>query len=409
MLTQIKLTNFKCFETETTFPLSQLNLLTGMNGRGKSTLLQSLLLMRQTTEVSETTTSIFLNGSCLNLGTFEEVRNQNTSEEAPIIFEYGSPNHLLHYQLNRNRQADNKDDTTLLIEEVTTSSLRFTKTTSGFRAYDANANEVKGLITFFNLAPKLITSIEEKDSLWSRDSNFDKIHYLSTDRQLGPQQMYPAALAKFSQVGVKGEFTANILYNHGHHLVPEHLCLDAHSHAFASQTNAWLNQIFEGVSTEVIIVRYQERQLLDILFKTSQNSIDRLNKPANLGFGYSQALPIIVAGLLAKTGEILIIENPETHLHPQAQSRLIQFLATVCQGGVQVFIETHSDHVLNAVRVTVRDQLVKPEQLSVLYFHQNREQPIVTPIPVLPTGGIEEWPEGFFDQTLKDFEQLFGM
>ncbi len=71
MLTQIKLTNFKCFETETTFPLGQLNLLTGINGQGKSTLLQSLLLMRQTTE-RETATVVFLNGSCLNLGTFED-------------------------------------------------------------------------------------------------------------------------------------------------------------------------------------------------------------------------------------------------------------------------------------------------------------------------------------------------
>ncbi len=405
MLTQIKLTNFKCFETETTFPLSQLNLLTGINGRGKSTLLQSLLLMRQTTE-RETATAVFLNGNCLNLGTFEEVKNQNTSRKIPIIFEYcSSPDQRLHYQLGENPE----DDTVLLVEKVTTPSLTFKRTTGDlFRAYNSTEKEVAGLVTFFNLAPKLVNSLE--DSPWSKESVFDKIHYLSTGRKIGPQPLdFPSALGKFPQVGVKGEFTANILYNKANHTVPEYLCLDSQSDTLAYQTSAWLNQIFEGVPVEIVLVRFQEMRLLDILFKTHQNSIDRMNRPINIGFGYSQALPIIVAGLLAKTGEILIIENPEAHLHPQAQSRLIQFLAKVCNGGVQVFIETHSDHVLNAMRVIVKDQLIISEKLSVLYFYQNSEQSMVTQIPVLSTGSIEEWPEGFFDQTLKDFEQLFGM
>jgi predicted ATPase len=405
MLTQIKLTNFKCFETETTFPLSQLNLLTGMNGRGKSTLLQSLLLMRQTTE-RETATAVFLNGNCLNLGSFEEVKNQNASRETPIIFEYcSSPDQRLHYQLGKNPE----DDTVLLIVEVTTPLLKFKRTTGDlFRAYDSAEQEVKGLVTFFNLAPKLVSSWE--DSPWSKESVFDKIHYLSTGRKIGPQPLdFPSALGKFPQVGVKGEFTANILYNKANHTVPEHLCLDSQSDALAYQTSAWLNQIFEGAPVEVVLVHFQEMRLLDILFKTHHHSSDRVNRPINIGFGYSQALPIIVSGLLAKKGDILIIENPETHLHPQAQSRLLQFLAKVCKGGVQVFIESHSDHMLNAVRVMVKDQLVTPEQLSILYFCQNREQSKVIPIPVLPTGGIEEWPEGFFDQTLKDFEKLFGM
>jgi len=405
MLTQIKLTNFKCFETETTFPLSQLNLLTGMNGRGKSTLLQSLLLMRQTTE-RETATAVFLNGSCLKLGYFEEVKNQNASRDTPIIFEYFStPDQRLQYQLGENPE----DHTVLLIEKVTTSTLEFKRTTSDlFQAYNSAEKEVAGLVTFFNLAPKLVNSLEE--SPWSKESIFDKIHYLSTDRKVGLQPLdLPSALARFPQVGVNGEYTANILYNKANHIVPEHLCLDSQSDTLAYQTSVWLNQIFEGAPVEVVLSRNQEGRTLEIFFKTHQNSVDRVNRPINIGFGYSQALPIIVSGLLAKTGDILIIENPETHLHPQAQSRLLQFLAKVCKGGVQVFIESHSDHMLNAVRVTVKNQLITPEQLSVLYFYQNSEQSKVTPIPVLPTGGIEEWPEGFFDQTLKDFEQLFGM
>jgi predicted ATPase len=403
MLTQIKLTNFKRFETETTFPLSQLNLLTGVNGRGKSTLLQSLLLMRQTTDRNETATAVFLNGSCLNLGTFEDVRNQNASKEAPIIFEYLSPNHLLRYQLGKNRE----DETTLVIQEVMTASLKFKKTTRGFQAYDFAEKEVTGLVTLFNLAPKLIDSFEE--SLWSGESVFDKIHYLSTSRLIdGLQSLdFTAALAKFPQVGAKGEFTANILYEKCNHTVAEDLCLDVH-HALASQTNTWLNQILESVPIEVVLRRFQEARLLDILFKTNYGSNEHPNRPANMGFGYSQALPIIVSGLLAKEGEILIIENPEAHLHPKAQSRLIQFLAQVSNGGTQVFIESHSEHILNGLRLAVLKKIIAPEKLSILYFEASDEQ-LVRQIPINADGELEEWPEDFFDQEEIDLAEMFHL
>jgi predicted ATPase len=88
MLTQINLTNFKCFKDGTNFPLSRLNLLTGINGRGKSTLLQSLLLMRQSVENNKEITQILLNGSCVNLGNFDDIRNSGTSKKESIIFKY---------------------------------------------------------------------------------------------------------------------------------------------------------------------------------------------------------------------------------------------------------------------------------------------------------------------------------
>ena len=81
----------------------------------------------------------------------------------------------------------------------------------------------------------------------------------------------------------------------------------------------------------------------------------------------------------------------------------------MCQGGVQVFIESHSEDILNALRIAVLDKVLQPEELSILYFYLNSEQPTVRPIPVLPTGGIEVWPAGFFDQMDNDFERLFGV
>ena len=84
MITEIKLKNFKCFKEETAFPLSKINLLTGVNGRGKSTLLQSLLLMRQTIEHNPNSEQIIFNGSCVRLGAFDDVKNSENSRDESI-------------------------------------------------------------------------------------------------------------------------------------------------------------------------------------------------------------------------------------------------------------------------------------------------------------------------------------
>jgi predicted ATPase len=359
MLKQIKLTHFKCFKEETSFPLSQLNLLTGINGRGKSTLLQSLLLMRQSIEHNERTTQILLNGSCVNLGNFNDIRNSNTSTKESIIFEYDFSQKKLNtkYYLVENIE----DNMSVNIDKMTGSS--------------------------------------QNDYFY-----FSKIHYISADR-FGPQEFYlKSNLTTFPNVGVKGELTANVLDKKKDDLINDNLCLGEDAKTLITQTEAWLNKIFDGAKVEI---PHSETNILELFLNTSA-SRDRF-KPINVGFGYSYILPIIVSGLIAKAGEILIVENPEAHLHPKAQSRLTQFLAKVSRCGVQVFIESHSEHILNALRIAVLDKVVMPEDLSILYFQQGEQQPVVVQIPVQVNGSIEEWPEDFFDQMDKDFERLFGV
>lgn len=198
------------------------------------------------------------------------------------------------------------------------------------------------------------------------------IHYISADR-LEPQGLY------------------------------EKLCLRQNVETLATQTEQCLNNIFDGAKME--ISSYQSN-IIELLLNTS-NSKDGF-KGVNVGFGYHCILPIIISGLIAKEGEMLIVENPEANLHPRAQSRLAQFLAKVSNCGVQVFIETHSDHILNALRIAVLDEIITSDDLSILYFQRHSEQPVVR-IPIQPNGGIEEWPEGFFDQIDKDFSRLFGI
>lgn len=458
MLIQITIKNFKCFKEEIAFNLSKLTLLTGMNGRGKSTLLQSLLLMRQSIEHNDSAAQLVLNGSCINLGCFNDIRNSSRSRNESIKFKYYyEDEHLIHvnqannltlrgsaeYYFEENLEDDMVAQISSIIfcDQVTLESGREKQFDSVSYKIDAVYEKIKSSNIFnanrFNFTEMKLSSLESKkietkegscsllnllpfaglidfdnakghstglDSFSLHKSlNFYKIHYISADR-LGPQGFYlKSTLTKFPNVGTKGELTANFLYKRKDDLVNEELCLGKDAKTLATQTEEWLNEIFDGAKVEI---PSSESNILELLFNTT-TSKDRF-KPANVGFGYHYILPIVVSGLIAKEGEILIVENPEAHLHPRAQSRLARFLAKVSSCGVQVFIESHSDQILNALRIAVLDKIITPEDLSILYFQQNAVQPVVQ-IAVQPNGGIEEWPEGFFDQTDKDFERLFGI
>lgn len=110
---------------------------------------------------------------------------------------------------------------------------------------------------------------------------------------------------------------------------------------------------------------------------------------------------MILALLTAKAGDIVLLENPEAHLHPRAQARLARFCAKAASAGIQVILETHSDHVLNGVRVAVHGGQIPPEDVSILFFGGPSAPPgeIFSHIRVKRSGQLDQWPEGFFDET----------
>jgi predicted ATPase len=142
----------------------------------------------------------------------------------------------------------------------------------------------------------------------------------------------------------------------------------------------------------VSVIRYQEPGLLSEGIR-----------PPNMGFGVSYALPIIVAGILATSGTLLVVENPEAHLHPAGQSRMGRFLGRVAGAGAQVIVETHSDHVVNGIRLaTVEDHTIGTDAIVVYFFDD--ENPVT--IEVTEKGGLTKWPPGFFDQLEDDLGRL---
>ena len=141
----------------------------------------------------------------------------------------------------------------------------------------------------------------------------------------------------------------------------------------------------------------------------SMSESQAFHRPIHTGFGLTQILPIIVAVMSASENDVVLIENPEVHLHPAGQALMGQLLADVARAGVQVLVETHSDHVLNGVRRAVRTKRLSPEQVAIHFFRPRSGDDAQVLSPVLDaSGNLDHWPEGFFDQFDKDASYFAG-
>jgi len=130
------------------------------------------------------------------------------------------------------------------------------------------------------------------------------------------------------------------------------------------------------------------------------------SRPSNIGYGMTYAFPILVAGLIASSGSTIIIDSPEAHLHPAAQAAMGMFLAKMSASGVQVLIETHSDHVMDGVRIAVRDGVLSKEAAAFHYFDRTADGVTISSPIIDAEGKLSEWPRGFFDQHRRSAAKL---
>lgn len=376
MISKVSISNFKVFKDQVDFKdLKYLNFLTGINGRGKSTMLQAFIALAQSIKENGNFDLLCLNGDMVNLGNSIDVKNEEISREKEIVLSFTREDTQFDFVFSvvmDNEQA-------LRLKE-----LRINGSSSSIDSYP---EEIKSL--------------------------FKNLIFISAER-LGPQLHY-AFNNDMNYIGPKGEYVACAFYNHKDDVVNEiiidgipdifpEINLENIDPTLGGQVQFWLSQMFRPTYVNAEYIASVNEYTLRF------GAPDRSGKykPTNVGFGYSYVLPILVAALLAKPDSIFIIENPEAHLHPQAQSILSKFLALVSKTGVQIFIETHSEHIINAARVMIVQESFKPDDLRILYFDEKFPQKHI-PIEVLSDGRISEWPEGFFDQSELDNDIILGL
>lgn len=389
MIDRIHLKNLKCF-SELTLPLAPLTLLTGFNAAGKSTTIQGLLLLAQALRQGTRGPKIPLNGPLVRLGTPGDVLGQ--VGESRLSLGIGANDTDINWMLG---PGDDRSGHTLSLERVKwVSSNRSEEcavdvaTHTGLLVPHGTPEPVNALIT--SIANTVFISA---------------VRVGTTD--VFPSPDTPDSL--WGDVGVLGEYAAWLFAEKLDEEVSE-LRRHPSESAFTlrRQFNAWAGELFPGA--EANAQRIAGTSLVRLELRSHE--ADAWRRPANIGYGITYAFPILVAGLLAKSGQILVIDSPEAHLHPMGQSRMGFFLATLVRSGVQVIVETHSDHVLNGVRLAVREKNLSPENAAVHFFNRrprSSEDPAhVVAIRIDSDGNLSEWPGGFFDQSEKDLAALAG-
>lgn len=390
MIKTVSIENFKCFENQTSFFFSKINLLTGINGRGKSSLLQSLLLLSQTFRKQKSPQKLIINGEWINLGTFEDIKNSDTDkksvflniitddiEQSDISFEYEeSPSNERIANLV-GLKVDQKD---LFVE--------MTDNLSGSKKQSLSSK-------------KVLTPIDSIKTF----NQFYKFHYISADR-LGPVEYVKKNNSPESlNVGIRGENLINVLAYNGNDIeIPENLCKNkSQGNKLTKQTIEWLSYILDGANLS--IRKEKASSIIELLLNSRTNK--KCYRPINVGFGYSYILPIIVSCLVSKPGDVMVIENPEAHLHPRAQSRISEFFSVIASFGVQIFIESHSEHILNGLRVNIlKSKGLTSQDLSIYYWG---EDSIPQRLEIGSNGKIQNWPLGFFDQQEADLAEIFNL
>ncbi len=131
----------------------------------------------------------------------------------------------------------------------------------------------------------------------------------------------------------------------------------------------------------------------------------------HVGVGVSQLLPVLVMGLLAKPGDILLLEQPELHLHPKAQSQLADFFLSLIDRDVQVIIETHSEHLVDRLRYHIAasdDDSPRNKDIRIYYAEKPQSVTTFTEVGVDEFGILESWPKGFFDESTDQIPKMMA-
>lgn len=358
MIEKLELTNFKCF-SHAELEFKNLTILTGANATGKSSVIQALILAEHTNKCG------------LNFdGKWEKI---SIDINQVFGFQIGAPNALV----SQNPEEEEDCDFAVNLFE----------------------DEEEHLFQYqINMASPLELGVKSGSLFKGRS-----FQYLNAER-VGPRVSNRAG--KGDGLTFDGENAAYIIEaaDRTERPVAEQLKLNlTESNKFSYFVEKWMSAILSDLQLD--IHTDYNKAITELRIKNAL--VDSGVVPTLTGFGISYVLPIVVAGLWASAEKdaVLLLENPEAHLHPLAQSNMGKFLALLTVCGVQVIVETHSEHIIDGARYQLAC-MGKTENAVINYMENENEKILIRSIYVSAQGELSSWPKGFFDQKRNDLRDI---
>ena len=370
MIKEIGIENYKIHD-RLQLDLSNLTILTGVNSSGKSSVIQALLLLRQSNDRNVLKDGLQLNGDYCRVGLAKDVICRY-SETGDLGFRFATDD-------------GGKYEWKFKIDKGNDFNRDYIPLTEGCEAQGQS----------FSLFGK----------------NF---HYISAARWAS-KESYPMdshaveGLRRLSLQNGQCELAVHYLDYYNKEQVEHKLMIHPQSDGtLLTEASLWESDM--GMRLEVV-PKNLGGTTYGLYYKYDDPLYAEETRADNVGFGLSYALPIIIALLSTPKGGLVVIENPEAHLHPKAVAKMAELISLAAVSGVQVIVETHSDHIINGIMVQISKHTFC-DFMPHVYFMQKRDESLAydpVKLEITEEGNIINPPKDFFDQIELDLGAIIGI
>ena len=428
MLTRLQILNFKAW-AGADLKFGQITGLFGTNSSGKSSLLQFLLLLKQTKDAADRGISLAMNGSYVTLGSYRDfIHNHDESKKLewglswrvnddlviadPLgrrsdVFARGD--HLaIKSSIGSSRGAPRSErleyrlgfDHRFRLQSKPSEPTAFDlKSDGGFKFKRAlgRAWQLPGPVKAYGLPDQALTYFQNSAFLSQFVSSFeaqmDKTYYLGPLRE-PPKRDYVWSRSRPSDVGARGQYAIEAIIAATEAGEKRNLAPKAHLKPFQEMIAYWLQQM--GLVDSFLVEEIKEGSgIYQAKVRVRDGAPEVLL--TEVGFGVSQILPVLTLLYYVDEGSTILMEQPEIHLHPLAQAGLADVMISVAKRrNVQIVVESHSEHFLLRMQRRMAEKQVDAEDIKLYFCNVEGPENILEPLNVDDRGVISNWPKNFF-------------
>jgi hypothetical protein len=414
-ISEIQVAGFKSISDEQKIEIRPLTILAGANSSGKSSIMQPLLLLKQTLEAAYDPGPLLLNGPNVKFASAEQLLSRIGKSHSSDIFQVGMwlntkdgfvttfrKEHKMGFRIERMEIHWERGDL-IFTPEMTQVDIVRTGITKGLdiskvapEGYKQGEWEIKRDRCF--IGPVWVAKGSDGTSFSHGarpGAKWEEIipHIIHLPGLRGnPERAYPVAAIGPTYPGTFEKYTASVIsqWEEEESSNIDDLNTDLRSLKLTGWGRA---KRLYAVQLELYVGR-----LPDVPPEMPENQVNI----ADVGVGVSQTLPVLVALHAAKPGQLVYVEQPETHLHPRAQFDLAQILASAAKRGVRVVVETHSSILLLGVQTLVAEGSLEPDKVKLHWFQRGEDgRTIVNSADLDEAGAFGDWPEDFDDVDLQ--------